>query len=164
MRTSPSLEFVSERIYQPRCDGFQRQYIHRSAQAGRGLGHALDGARGLVLSNGVVAFVAQGLQTFRTVAAHARQQDPHRLTRPVCADAGEEDIHGWPVGLLAWLRSIPDALRGYECQMVVGAGEQHRTGGRARAPPSHAYPPCRISSPPIPPPLFTPLIPVLSAP
>src|SRR5258708_11286024 len=112
MRTSPSLEFVSERIYQPRCDAFQRQYIHRSAQARSGLGHAIDGARGLVLSNGVVTFVAQGLQTFRAVPAHARQQNTHGLARPVCADAGEEDIHGWPVGLLAWLRRIPDTLRG----------------------------------------------------
>src|SRR6266404_4762490 len=162
MPTSPSSELVFERIYQPRCDAFQGEYVYRGAEARGGLGHAVDRARGLVLGNGVVAFVAQGLQTFRAVPAHARQQDTHRLTRPVRADAGEEDIHGWPVGLLARLRPIPDALGGYECQMVVGAGEQHRAWGRAIAFLRHAYRQARIAAQPFRHPLSESLVHVLN--
>jgi hypothetical protein len=100
------------------------------AQFRRRLGHAIDGARGFVLRNRVMAGLAQEPQAIRAVAAHSGEQDADGFPRPVRDDARKKSVHGRTEGNIRGLTGVNEAGRAAEDEMIRRPGEQH--GARVR--------------------------------
>jgi hypothetical protein len=115
---------------QTRRDVTHRKHFHRRRDRGRGFRHAVHGAAGFVLRNGVTAVIAQRLQANRAVAAHAAQQHADRARAPSPADALEEDVDRRPVHQLARLLGVAEPIGGLQHEVIGGGGNQHVTADR----------------------------------
>src|SRR6266496_4154642 len=87
----------AEGIYQRRRDPLHREYLNGRAERRGSLGHAVDGAARLVLRDGVMAAVAQRLQSGRSVLSHSRQEDGNQFTWPQTLETFKKDVDGRPV-------------------------------------------------------------------
>src|SRR5438445_487732 len=140
---------VTKHIDQLRRDAFQRQDVHCGARFGGGFGHAVNRAAGLVLRDGVMAFVTLGFQAQRAVAPHAGQQHAHDLARPEQIDALEKNVDRWAVNVIARLRGISKAVGRLQHQVVAGAGKQHGASRGTIALLGHPYRQNRLLAQPL---------------
>src|SRR6267143_5504223 len=76
------LILCSTRLYQFGRDVVERHDVHGGVQCSSGFGHAVHCTTGLVLSDGIMAFVAERFQAHRTVSPHPGQQHPEHVAWP----------------------------------------------------------------------------------